>query len=998
MSRKILSEATKPLIDVATHFVQTNANTAINATVNPLLDSSAITSPLLPMLSIGERTETLRDATTLSNALKSSLNKDGVHGGGDIGGALIHLEALEKIDIQKIEDVYLPLRNIQAILLDSTSVLKGPMKLKLYQMISAYSLACFAKQNQIDADQKKEWKNDLEKLLGLVSENKNESDAPYLHAYLYHLECAKAAVTLSEDVETIDWVKNGANLLSIAGSFFHLCESQGATLAKDCFLFIKKAIEKGNLKKWYQSVCLLNTYRYQFINNQAHPDLIANTPRADILTENNQEAIFSVSLLEVQRILTEEFRTKHIADWQVVYACIEALEQALISVHDDHTVKLIFEGRDDPHLRCYFYKVTSHPVTTHVSKENFKKLLRSDACIQYNDDFYYFNREKNTLDLITKKEKHNKKLKESTESFLDNQLQFATDAQLKTIGAALNSKDKPLNPNTHKNKKLIGIEELMNFHSITGVPSTKNRWCCRAKMAEMLKNFQKNYADDTTAILLIEKSNTLISQISEKAKANVVLKNDQSSPEEYFENIRDHYSPFETPKSQTESLHSAINSVMSSAEARIIQAVQEMQKIFSQPASPSSAKNTTFSDVATNTDANNPEQDLRDTIPDKIPVTPIAQPITEQLTWVGVLKNLIEYYSKMSIEADRVAFIQFWKDITFLSNPAKLKLINQYHEKLLPRKKYLSKGKQRLIQITKDTAESNFSSQSLKLASLTANNIKSNQSLLQRFLPSFLGQKNQDGGGRSTQGESMRDISNIDHKNADSAMSEAANFEMPSFEVEDSEKLTRIEKWVNGAYDNLPTPIKNNESEKRKSVLEERIKKWEKIHKDEETAINTFKARLLNTSCKLLFTAMKSPQLWDDETKRSIKTYLSNPNLSLSDKKQDDFLVDIQNAILADDDITENTTQNKKLYKKVFTKGDGDCAFHAALGTLNASGNYEASDIQGKRKKVADTIIKNCSSDITLFDLVKPNIIEMVMSSVDQDVMQYPRFIKLKAK
>ena len=40
------------------------------------------------------------------------------------------------------------------------------------------------------------------------------------------------------------------------------------------------------------------------------------------------------------------------------------------------------------------------------------------------------------------------------------------------------------------------------------------------------------------------------------------------------------------------------------------------------------------------------------------------------------------------------------------------------------------------------------------------------------------------------------------------------------------------------------------------------------------------------------------------------------------------------------------------------TKGEGDCAFHAALGEWNEkTSQFETNDIAGKRKKVADAIV-----------------------------------------
>lgn len=61
------------------------------------------------------------------------------------------------------------------------------------------------------------------------------------------------------------------------------------------------------------------------------------------------------------------------------------------------------------------------------------------------------------------------------------------------------------------------------------------------------------------------------------------------------------------------------------------------------------------------------------------------------------------------------------------------------------------------------------------------------------------------------------------------------------------------------------------------------------------------------------------------------------------------------------------------------TKGGGDCAFHAALGEWNSStGQFEAKDIPGKRKEVADAI-KACTSDSILFPLIKKAIWQLVI-------------------
>ncbi len=63
------------------------------------------------------------------------------------------------------------------------------------------------------------------------------------------------------------------------------------------------------------------------------------------------------------------------------------------------------------------------------------------------------------------------------------------------------------------------------------------------------------------------------------------------------------------------------------------------------------------------------------------------------------------------------------------------------------------------------------------------------------------------------------------------------------------------------------------------------------------------------------------------------------------------------------------------------TKGDGDCAFHATLGTWNlTNGRFEVDDIQEKRNLVADAI-RACRPDSTLFPLVKTAILALVMDN-----------------
>jgi hypothetical protein len=62
------------------------------------------------------------------------------------------------------------------------------------------------------------------------------------------------------------------------------------------------------------------------------------------------------------------------------------------------------------------------------------------------------------------------------------------------------------------------------------------------------------------------------------------------------------------------------------------------------------------------------------------------------------------------------------------------------------------------------------------------------------------------------------------------------------------------------------------------------------------------------------------------------------------------------------------------------TKGEGDCPFHAALGTWNSlTQQFETSDVQEKRQRVANAI-SNCESDSALFPLIKAAIMELVYS------------------
>lgn len=96
---------------------------------------------------------------------------------------------------------------------------------------------------------------------------------------------------------------------------------------------------------------------------------------------------------------------------------------------------------------------------------------------------------------------------------------------------------------------------------------------------------------------------------------------------------------------------------------------------------------------------------------------------------------------------------------------------------------------------------------------------------------------------------------------------------------------------------------------------------------------------------------------------------------------------------------TDLSQFNNDLLGRQVTIADGDCAFHAILGELNATKIYECKDIAAQRKKVADKI-RECKPEDTIYTLVTSAIQEQVMSNrgsgkrIDEIKLEYKNHVE----
>lgn len=109
----------------------------------------------------------------------------------------------------KIPEPRVVIDSIKPLLEGEVLNTQPPLKLKLFEVLNAYS---FTYSNQrkicIEAD-KENWRKNLGVLLSWVkknikaSETNQTQESPYLHGYQFHLECVEAAATLGEDTHPV---------------------------------------------------------------------------------------------------------------------------------------------------------------------------------------------------------------------------------------------------------------------------------------------------------------------------------------------------------------------------------------------------------------------------------------------------------------------------------------------------------------------------------------------------------------------------------------------------------------------------------------------------------------------------------------------------------------------------------------------------------------------------------------------------------------------------
>lgn len=322
-----------------------------------------------------EKLRVQHDVAFHSHALSEAIKAN------DWGGASAALQALTLIDIRNVLQPLVVLQTFQAILSHAQLTLPSPMKLKLFELFSAYSLAYYAEKTTLPEEQKKVWQDNLNKALtfSAIACDRKE-DVSYAHGITYYLDCAKAVIDLAPDTHQIDWCTNAANVLSIAASQFGLCSSQAATVATDLFYFAKDYLNQYITQSWFKTVCMLRVHQLKIIEIM-HQDAQLNVnavlhPPTDLLSRSREakktpDEELSLAILQIQRVLTVEYSKQQdyqiksavlkalcgasfesiltaSSNWHIIYACIEILEHIILKTQTIDIIKLILNGRLDP--------------------------------------------------------------------------------------------------------------------------------------------------------------------------------------------------------------------------------------------------------------------------------------------------------------------------------------------------------------------------------------------------------------------------------------------------------------------------------------------------------------------------------------------------------------------------------------------------------------------------------------------------------------------------
>eukprot|EP01017_Pseudomicrothorax_dubius_P015649 TRINITY_DN17947_c0_g1_i1.p1 TRINITY_DN17947_c0_g1~~TRINITY_DN17947_c0_g1_i1.p1 ORF type:complete len:294 (+),score=36.64 TRINITY_DN17947_c0_g1_i1:184-1065(+) len=187
---------------------------------------------------------------------------------------------------------------IAAVCHQKSAILPSEFKLRILQLVAAYSNVTYAKfvanSFQIDQNDRKLILSNLTKLQSL-----SKNDPLFENLLNYYTLYARSVFELIKDNHTIDWIHHGINVIQTATSFFGVGESKLKDIGGDIASSIKEKISNLLTLKKYEQILMIIGMQTAAVNSADEFKLVSSRIKDILQNSDSPEVIFAhIDVLE----------------------------------------------------------------------------------------------------------------------------------------------------------------------------------------------------------------------------------------------------------------------------------------------------------------------------------------------------------------------------------------------------------------------------------------------------------------------------------------------------------------------------------------------------------------------------------------------------------------------------------------------------------------------------------------------------------------------------